>query len=297
MTKMHNARAGAFAGDLIVYQGEPGANSHLAALEAFPKLTAQACATFEEAFQAVSERKARLAMIPIENSVFGRVADIHHLLPESGLYIVGEHFLRIHHQLMAVKGATLSDIKRVHSHAMALGQCRKIIRELNLSAVVEADTAGAARIIAESGDKGDAAIAPRLAAQTYGLEILKENIEDAAHNTTRFLVLAKDPDDADPQAEHVITSFIFRVRNVPAALYKALGGFATNNVNITKLESYQLDGSFLATQFYADIEGHPLSRNVRLAIEELGFFTSQLKILGIYEASPFRYRNSAEQTP
>ncbi len=274
--------------DIIVYQGEPGANSHLAAIEARPGMTAKPCATFEEAFRAVADGQARLAMIPIENSVFGRVADIHHLLPDSGLYIVGEHFLRIHHQLMAVKGAELSDIKRVRSHAMALGQCRKTLRSLGLTPVVDADTAGAARIVAEHGRNDEAAIAPKLAAEIYGLEILKENVEDAQHNTTRFLILAGEPDDADVNAPNVITSFVFRVRNVPAALYKALGGFSTNNVNITKLESYQLDGSFQATQFYADIEGHPNSHNVRLALEELGFFTSQLKVLGAYEASPFR---------
>lgn len=272
----------------IAFQGELGANSHIACREAYPDMTALPCDTFEDTFAALAEGRARLAMMPVENSVAGRVADIHHLLPESRSYIVGEHFLRIRHQLLGLKGAKLGDLKSVQSHVMALGQCRKVIRELGLKAVVGADTAGSARQIAELGDKTRGAIASSLAADVYGLNILKADIEDAEHNTTRFLIMAMEPDDAEPEEEPVITSFIFRVRNVPAALYKAMGGFATNGVNMTKLESYQVEGAFTATQFYADVEGHPASRHVRLALEELEFFCSELRILGVYKASPFR---------
>jgi prephenate dehydratase len=272
----------------IAYQGEPGANSNIACLEAFPEHEPLACGTFEDAFAAVQSREAALAMIPIENSVAGRVADIHHLMPQANLYIVGEHFLRIHHQLLGVKGAAVTGLAAVHSHIHALGQCRKLIRELKLKPVAAADTAGAARELAQSGDTKRAAIATRLAAEIYGLEILRENIEDEDHNTTRFIVLSPEPRDAEPEEAPVITSFVFRVRNVPAALYKAMGGFATNGVNMTKLESYQLEGQFSATQFYADIEGHPSERNVRLALEELAFFTNHMRILGVYKASPYR---------
>lgn len=272
----------------IAFQGEAGANSHIACREAFPDMISLPCDTFEDVFAAVSEGRARLGMIAIENSLAGRVADVHHLIPGSGLYIVGEHFLPVRHQLLGLKGTKIEDIKTVHSHVHALGQCRRVIRELGLKAVVAADTAGAARQIAEEGDPSRAAIASSLAASIYGLDILRPNIEDAAHNTTRFIVMANEPNDADPEDEPVITSFIFRVRNVPAALYKALGGFATNGVNMTKLESYQLEGTFNASQFYADIEGHPSSRNVRLALEELEFFTSELRILGVYKAHPYR---------
>ncbi len=272
----------------IAFQGELGANSHIACREVYPDMTPLPCDTFEDTFAALAEGRASLAMIPIENSVAGRVADIHHLLPDSRCYIVGEYFLRIRHQLLGVKGAALSGLKSVQSHVMALGQCRNVIRELGLKAVIGADTAGSARQIAELGDPSRGAIASSLAADVYGLDILKADIEDAEHNTTRFLIMAMEPDDAEPEDEPVITSFIFRVRNVPAALYKAMGGFATNGVNMTKLESYQLGGAFTATQFYADIEGHPASRHVRLALEELEFFCSELKILGVYKASPFR---------
>jgi prephenate dehydratase len=272
----------------IAYQGEPGANSHLACREAYANLEAVACATFEDALAAVKSGDVALAMIPIENSVAGRVADIHHLLPAAGLYIVGEHFLRVRHQLMAKKGASLKTIKKVLSHTHALGQCRKMMRQYGLTPVPEADTAGSARLVAESDDPTLAAIASRLAAETYGLEILASDIEDEAHNTTRFLILAKEPDDAEPGDGPVITTFIFRVRNVPAALYKALGGFATNGVNMTKLESYQPEGSFNATMFYADIEGHPAERPVQLALEELSFFAAELKVLGTYPARPCR---------
>jgi prephenate dehydratase len=272
----------------IAFQGEPGANSHLAARDAYPRMEALACPTFEDALAAVKSGKAELAMIPIENSVAGRVADIHHLLPHSGLYIVAEHFERVRHQLLTLPGAKLSGLKTVHSHVMALGQCRKAIRALKLRPVVEADTAGAARELRESGDRSRAVIASRLAAEIYGLKVAKADIEDAEHNTTRFVVLAKKPGRIKKAEGPVITSFVFRVRNVPAALYKALGGFASNGVNMTKLESYQLEGSFNATMFYADIEGHPEERLVKLALEELQFFSSEVTVLGTYPASPFR---------
>ncbi len=272
----------------IAYQGEPGANSHIACIEAYPALEPLPCGTFEDAFQAVSDAQAGFAMIPIDNSVAGRVADIHHLLPRSNLYIIGEHFLPVHHQLMVAPDADAAGIRTVHSHVHALGQCRKVIRELNIKPVVAADTAGAARELSESRDPTRAAIATRLAAEIYGLRIVREDIEDETHNTTRFVVLSAAPRDAEPEDQPVMTTFVFRVRNVPAALYKAMGGFATNGVNMTKLESYQIEGQFSATQFFADIEGHPSDRHVRLAMEELEFFTSYLRVLGIYKSSPHR---------
>jgi prephenate dehydratase len=272
----------------IAFQGEPGANSHIACREVYPQAEVVPCPTFEDCFAAVRESRADFAMIPIDNSVAGRVADIHHLLPDSRLHIVGEHFLPIQFQLMAVKGARLKDIRSVHSHTHALGQCRKIIRKHHWQARVEADTAGAARLIAESGDPTQAALAPRLAAELYGLDVLMENVEDEAHNTTRFVILAKEATTAKAGNGRMITTFVFRVRNVPAALYKALGGFATNGVNMTKLESYQLDVQFFATQFYADVEGHPEDRPLKLALEELAFFSTEVRILGVYAASPWR---------
>ncbi len=272
----------------VAYQGEPGANSHIACVNLGMALSPLACATFEDAIAAVRSGAARYAMIPVENSVAGRVADVHHLLPNSSLHIVGEHFERIYHQLMAPPAATLETIKTVHSHTHALGQCRTVIRSLGLTPVVEADTAGAARMVAEEGDLTKAAIASKLAAEIYGLRILKSGIEDAAHNTTRFLLLAPEPEIPPAGNGPVVTTFIFRVRNIPAALYKALGGFATNGVNMTKLESYQLEGSFNATMFYADVEGHPEDRPLRLALEELEFHTAELILLGTYPASPFR---------
>ncbi len=272
----------------IAYQGEPGANSHIACLEAYPDGEALACGTFEDAFQAVKEGEADLAMIPIDNSVAGRVADIHHLMPRANLSIIGEHFLRVHHQLMVLPGVSLADIATVHSHVHALGQCRKVIRELKIKPVVAADTAGAARELSESGDRTRAVLASTLAAEIYGLEILRRDVEDEDHNTTRFVILSSEARNAAQEEAPVVTSFVFRVRNVPAALYKAMGGFATNGVNMTKLESYQLEGQFAATQFYADIEGHPADRGVRLALEELEFFSSYVGILGVYKASPYR---------
>jgi len=272
----------------IAFQGEAGANSHMACREVFPTMETLPCATFEDVFAAVKDGHARLAMLPIENSLHGRITDIHHLLPESGLFIVGEHFLRIHHQLLGLKGAKLEGVRSVMSQIPALGQCRNIIRSLGLKMIVGADTAGSARHVAAQKDPSVAALASRLAADIYGLDVLKADVEDAPHNTTRFLIMAKEADDAEPGSGDVVTTFVFRVRNVPAALYKAMGGFATNGVNMTKLESYQLEGSFNATQFYADIEGHPSERNVRLALEELQFFSSSLRVLGVYPAHPFR---------
>ncbi len=272
----------------IAFQGELGANSHVACKTYYPEMDPLPCQTFEEALAAISDGTAKLGMIPIENSVAGRVADMHHLMPNAGLFIVGERFLRVNHQLMGVKGASLESIKEVISHVQALGQCRETIASLGLKAIVGQDTAGAARYVSQQEDPTKAAIASSLAAEIYGLDILQEDMEDAAHNTTRFLVMANAPDDADPDTGPVVTSIVFRVRNVPAALYKAMGGFATNSVNMTKLESYQLEGSFHATQFYADIMGHPSDRPVRLALEELKFFTSMLTVLGVYPADPFR---------
>ncbi|MXN66828.1 prephenate dehydratase [Stappia sp. GBMRC 2046] len=272
----------------IVFQGEVGANSHMACRNVYPDYEAIPCATFEDCFQALENGEADLGMIPVENSVAGRVADIHHLLPRSSLHIIGEFFLPIRFQLVAPKGATLEGLKTVQSHVMALGQCRKIIRELGLAPVIGADTAGSARQIAERGDMSAAALAPEMAAEVYGLDILRRNVEDEAHNTTRFLILSREKLTAANNGQPVITTFIFRVRNVPAALYKALGGFATNGVNMTKLESYQLEGQFFASMFYADVEGHPEDRSVALALEELEFFSAEFKLLGVYRASPFR---------
>jgi prephenate dehydratase len=227
-------------------------------------------------------------MIPIENSLAGRVSDIYHLLPDAGLAIVGEHFLPIRHQLVGIPGTPVEQLRTVESHVMALGQCRNTIRRLGLVPVIAADTAGSAREVADRGDPSRAAIASELAARTYGLEVLARNVEDADHNTTRFLVLAREAEDVEPGDERMVTTLVFRVRNVPAALYKALGGFATNGVNMTKLESYMLDGRFSATQFYADVEGHPADRGLAFALEELAFFSHEVTILGTYPASPFR---------
>mgnify|MGYP002632842814 CR=1 FL=1 len=274
----------------IAFQGELGANSHIACRKYYPEHEPLPCATFELAFKALSSGEASLAMLPIENTVAGRVADIHRLLPGSGMYIIGEHFMRVRHCLLGVRGADIKQIKQVQSHVMALGQCRQLIQELGLEPLVAADTAGSARHVSELNDPSLAAIAPDLAAEIYGLDILRADIQDSEKNTTRFLIMSSEPDDASPEdgEGNFMTSFIFRVRNVPAALYKALGGFATNNVNMTKLESYQLDGSFAATQFYADIEGHPESPAVQRALEELTFYCSQMDVLGVYHAAPER---------
>ena len=272
----------------IAFQGEFGANSDMACRTVYPDIEPLPCGTFEDAFNAVSSGDADLAMIPIENTIAGRVADIHHLLPESRLFIVGEYFMPIHFQLMVIPGTSAAQIKSVHSHIHALGQCRKIIRNRGWKGMVAGDTAGAAREVAEEGDPTRAALAPMLAAERYGLEILERDIEDSASNVTRFVVLSPKPQNANVDQEMVITTFVFNVRNLPAALYKAMGGFATNGVNMTKLESYQLEGKFTATQFYADIEGHPDEMHVARALEELAFFSTQVRILGSYPAHPFR---------
>ena len=272
----------------IAYQGEPGANSHIACVENFPGCEPLPCATFEDAFVALRDGAADLAMIPIENSIAGRVADIHNLLPASNLHIIGETFLPIRFQLLALPGATLSDLRSVHSHVHALGQCRKVIRELGLKAVVAGDTAGSAREVMEGGDKTRASLATGLAGEIYGLKVLRANVEDEAHNTTRFVILSRTPRWAASGNGPVATTFVFRVRNVPAALYKALGGFATNGVNMTKLESYMVEGEFTATQFLADVDGHPEDANLKLALEELGFFSREVRILGVYPAHRFR---------
>ncbi|MGO4124129.1 prephenate dehydratase [Inquilinus sp. YAF38] len=272
----------------ISFQGWPGANSDMASRQVFPDAETVPCPSFEEALAAIHDGRADVGMIPIENSIAGRVADMHHLLPESGLHIIGEHFLRVNHQLVALPGAALADIREVHSHVQALGQCRQWLRARGLKPVVHADTAGAARMVAERGDPGIAAISSRLAAEIYKLQILAGDIEDAEHNTTRFVVLSRDPVRPKPNNGPVMTSFVFEVRSVPAALYKAMGGFATNGVNITKLESYMLGGRFSQTQFYADVEGHPDDQALRLALEELQFFTRNFHMLGVYPAHPFR---------
>jgi prephenate dehydratase len=274
----------------IAFQGEPGANSDTACRNVYPTMEPLPRPTFEDAFNAVETGKADLAMIPIENTIAGRVADIHYLLPESKLHIVGEYFLPIHFQLMVLPGVARGEIKTVHSHIHALGQCRKYIRKNSWKPMVAGDTAGAAKLVAEKQDRTMAALAPTLAADLYGLDILEENVEDTERNITRFVVLSKGRSWADRAVNQgrMITTFVFRVRNVPAALYKAMGGFATNGVNMTKLESYQLGGEFTATQFYADIEGHPDDAHVARALEELRFFSREVRILGVYEANEYR---------
>ncbi|HET7409076.1 MAG TPA: prephenate dehydratase [Paracoccaceae bacterium] len=272
----------------IAFQGEPGAYSHQACREVYPDLDPLPCPTFEAALDAVRTREADLAMMPIENSTYGRVADLHQLLPTSQLYIIGEHFVPVHLQLLGLPGATLDAVAEAQSHTVALGQCKGFLARHGLSAVVGADTAGSARQVAEAADPARAAIASRLAGEIYGLDLLAEDIEDAHHNTTRFLVMSRQKIEADPTAGQAMTSFVFEVRNVPAALYKAMGGFATNGVNMTKLESYMVGGSFTATQFYADVEAHPDERRLALALDELRFFSEEVRILGVYPGHPFR---------
>ncbi|MGL4635011.1 MAG: prephenate dehydratase [Beijerinckiaceae bacterium] len=272
----------------ISFQGEPGANSHIACNEAFPGMEPMPCPTFEDAFAAVQDKRAALAMIPIENSIAGRVADIHHLLPTSGLHIIGEHFLPIHFQMMAIPGATLQTITDVYSHVHAIGQCRKIVRKMKIKAHVAGDTAGSARQVAEWNDPTKASFAPRLAAGIYGLNILAENVQDESNNTTRFVILSRKPAAPERTGAPLVTSFVFRVRNVAAALYKALGGFATNGVNMTKLESYMVEGQFTATQFYAEVDGHPDDTGLKAALEELAFFSKELRIIGVYPAHSYR---------
>jgi prephenate dehydratase len=273
---------------IIAFQGRPGAYSDLACRNAYPTWTTLPCDTFQAAMEAVRSGAADLAMMPTENSLAGRVPDMHILLPESGLFVVGEAFQRVEHCLLAPKGATIAGLKRAHSHAVALGQVRGILKELNLQAVVEADTAGSAEQVAGWNNPEDCAIASELAATLFGLEILRKNVEDAAHNTTRFYVMSREAKTFSPETPGLMTTFVFRVRNVPAALYKALGGFATNGVNMTKLESYMVSGHFTATQFLCDVEGHPEQPALRRALEELSFFSRETRILGVYPAAPFR---------
>ncbi|RBI71490.1 prephenate dehydratase [Roseovarius sp. TE539] len=273
----------------IAFQGEPGAYSHQACRETRPELEALPCRTFEDAIEAVRSGDAALAMLPVENSTFGRVADIHHLLPESGLHIVQESFVRVHINLLAIPGTPLSRIRTAMSHTMLLGQCRDFLARHGIQRVTGADTAGSAKHVAEEAEPSAAALASDLAGEIYGLDVLARHIEDQGNNTTRFLLMAPEPDLTRRGDDGMMTSFVFQVRNIPAALYKAMGGFATNGVNMTKLESYMVGGSFNATQFYADIEGHPDDPAVRRALDELDYFTSEIKILGVYPADPRRH--------
>ncbi len=273
----------------IAFQGEPGAYSHQACRQARPDMEALPCATFEDVIEACRRGDADLAMLPVENSTYGRVADIHHLLPESGLHIVDEAFVRVHINLLGVPGTRLESVTAAMSHTVLLGQCRGFLRQHGLKPVTGADTAGSARHVAETGDPALAALASELAGEIYGLDLLARHIEDKSNNTTRFLVMSREPDLKRRGNDGMMTSFVFRVRNIPAALYKAMGGFATNGVNMTKLESYMVDGIFSATQFYADIEGHPDDANVQRALEELRYFTSYMKLLGAYPADPMRH--------
>ncbi|MDW3118557.1 MAG: prephenate dehydratase [Roseovarius pacificus] len=269
--------------------GEPGAYSHQACHETYPEMEALPCRTFEDAIEAVRDGDAELAMLPVENSTFGRVADIHHLLPESGLHIISEAFVRVHINLLALPGTRLEDVDRAMSHTMLLGQCRDFLAKHDIRRVTGADTAGSAKHVAEVNEPGLAALASELAGEIYGLDVLARHIEDQGNNTTRFLVMARQPDLSRRGDDGMMTSFVFQVRNIPAALYKAMGGFATNGVNMTKLESYMVDGSFTATQFYADIEGHPDDPGVKRALDELDYFTSDITMLGVYPADPRRH--------
>jgi prephenate dehydratase len=271
----------------VAFQGEPGAYANLAALQAVPHAQAIPKPTFEDAIEAAKSGDTDLVIIPVENSLIGRIADIHHLLPDSGLHIVGEHFLPIRHQLLGLKDARLEDVTSVYSQLPALAQCRNLLRAHKWTVHNWYDTAGSAKHIAELGDKSAAAIASSLAAEFYGLKILQPDVEDEHHNATRFLIMSRQ-DERAPNQGKVVTSLVFQVKNIPAALYKAMGGFATNGVNMTKLESYQLGGSFNATQFYADIQGHPDDPAVKRALEELAFHTARHTIMGVYPAHPYR---------
>lgn len=284
---------------VIAFQGEPGAYSHQACRDYRPQMEALPCRTFEDTIEAVRSGRAELAMLPVENSTYGRVADIHHLLPESGLHIIDEGFVRVRISLLAVPGTTLPQVREAMSHPVLLGQCRGFLRRHDIRSQVGADTAGSAMEVARRAEPALAALAAALAGEIYGLDELASGIEDRHNNTTRFLVMAPQPDfSRRPNAQGdgtMMTTFVFRVRNIPAALYKALGGFATNGVNMTKLESYMVDDVFTATQFYADIEGHPEDPHVARALEELDYFTSSLHILGVYPADPLRAAQRLEQ--
>ncbi len=273
----------------IAFQGEPGAYSHQACRNARPNMQALPCRTFEDAIEAVRAGAADLAMLPVENSTYGRVADIHSLLPNSGLHIVEEAFVRVHINLLGAPGATLADVTHAMSHTVLLGQCKSFLQQHGIHRLTGADTAGSARHVSEANDPTLAALASPLAGEIYGLDLLAAHIEDQSNNTTRFLIMSREADDSRRGRHGMITSFVFQVRNIPAALYKAMGGFATNGVNMTKLESYMVDGSFTATQFYADIEGHPDDPGVKLAMDELDYFTANVEILGVYPADPGRF--------
>ncbi|MBE7729097.1 prephenate dehydratase [Komagataeibacter sp. FXV3] len=273
---------------IIAFQGRPGAYSDLACRQARPGWTTLPCQTFAQTIAAVHDGRAELTMLACENSLAGRVPDIHALLPQAGLFIVGEHFQRVEHCLLGVPGSTLDDARRVHTHPVAMAQVRGIITELGLDPVVEFDTAGAAEMVREWGRKEDVAVASALAAELNGLEILRRNVEDAAHNTTRFYIASRRPLTLPPPGPGFMTTLLFRVNNQPGALYKALGGLATAGVNMTRLESYMLEGSFSATQFLMDVEGHPEAPPLARALDELSFFSEQQEILGVYPASPFR---------
>ncbi|GCE79196.1 prephenate dehydratase [Komagataeibacter oboediens] len=274
---------------IIAFQGRPGAYSDLACRQARPGWTTLPCQTFAQTIAAVHDGQAELAMLACENSLAGRVPDIHALLPEAGLFIVGEHFQRVEHCLLGIAGSTLADARRVHTHPVAMAQVRGVIGELGLDPVVEFDTAGAAEMVRKWGRKEDVAVASSLAAELNGLEILRRNVEDAAHNTTRFYIASRRPDMLPPAGPGFMTTLLFRVNNQPGALYKALGGLATAGVNMTRLESYMLEGSFSATQFLMDVEGHPEATPLARALDELSFFSEQQEILGVYPASPFRH--------
>lgn len=278
----------------IAYQGEPGAFSYVACAETHPELEPFACATFEDAFAAVEEGAAKLAMIPVENSVAGRVADIHHLLPESPLHIVAEHFSPVRFNVLARPGVALEDIRTIASHPMGLAQCRGLLKARKWRGLRELDNAGAARLVAEGAVPAEAALASALAGEIHGLVSVMDAVQDDPDNTTRFLVLARDPQALTPEDGPFVTSFLFQVRNIPAALYKALGGFATNGVNMTKLESYQIDGRFTATQFYADVDGHPDDPPLARALEELRFFSARLRIVGTYRQGAYRRERSGD---
>ena len=278
----------------IAFQGEPGAYSHEACTGARPDMEPMPCSTFEDAVDAVRSGAARLAMLPVENSIYGRVADIHRLLPESGLHIVGEHFVPIHINLLGIQGAALSEIRTAISHMVLLGQCREFIRQNGIRSQIWTDTAASAKHVAEAGDPTLAALASRLAGEIYGLEVIVPRIEDEKSNRTRFLVMS-GTDDRTRRSEKMLTSFFFAVRNIPAALYKALGGFATHGVNMVKLDSHMVGGSFVNTQFFADVEGHPDDERVKGSLAELALFTTSIKILGVYPADPNRF-GEAEST-
>ena len=275
----------------VAFQGEKGAYSHLACLEVFPNANVIACSTFGEVFQLAKDNSEYKIVIPIENSLAGRVADIHYLIPKYKLQIHAEHFQKVTHNLLGIKGSKLKDIKTVRSHSQAIGQCSKMISENKIKPIISADTAGSAKFIFEKKDKTDSAIASELAAKTYGLEIIKSNVEDEAGNVTRFFIMGKDSEHPELKNKKYITSCIFKLKSIPAALYKALGGFATNGVNLCKLESFSVKNTFDQVNFYIDIEGHIEDQSLQKALEELGFHTQKLDVLGVYEAHQFRFEN------